>query len=229
MNKTPFLAVALSAMASLAVAGTSGHSFEQRCEREMTPQFAVSLADNGYRIVNNVSSRVLNNRGVRRHAGQLMLGMTAIETQTSVVFDGPALGHAASGRECVAPHISVQLVVPHMLVYVAREFAPESCSYRKVLEHELRHVQLYRAQFPALEARVRAGLAERFGSGPLYARHGAGLATLEKEVDQWLRPFIRREIARMEVAQAAIDTAEESHRLSSACLGELASNLGAAY
>lgn len=229
MNNTSLLALALSTIAGLAAADTPDHSFEQRCEREMKPQFAVSLVDAGHRIVNTVSSRVLNNRSVHHYAGELMLGMTAIETQTSVVFDGPTLGDAESGRECVSPRISVQLLVPRMSVFVAREFSPVSCSYRKILEHELRHVQLYRDQFPRVEARVLAGLAERFGNGPLYARRGAGLDTLENEVDQWLRPFIKREIARMEVAQKAIDTPEESHRLSSACHGELASNLTGRY
>jgi hypothetical protein len=200
--------------------------FEQRCEQEMRPIFELRLRETGYRVDNTVSSRVLNNRSRHHYAGELMLGMTAFEARTEVLFDGPSLADPATGRECVAPRISVDLVFPRMAVFVAREFAPSSCSYRKILEHEMRHVALYRGQFPLLETRLRQGLAARFGDRPLYAAHGAGMAALETEVDTWLRPFIRREIAAMEVAQAAMDTPEETFELSMACRGELAANLG---
>lgn len=230
MKTTLFMTLALAALPGMAAAApTPDLSFEQRCEREMKPRFDVSLTQAGHHIDNTVSSRVLNNRSVHTYAGELMLGMTALETHTSVLVDGPAIGDKASGRECVSPRISVELVVPRMSVYVAREFSPASCSYRKILEHEMRHVELYREQFPAVEARVLAGLAERFRDRPLYARHGAGRAALQAEVDQWLRPFIRSEIARMEVAQAAMDTPEESFRLTGACQGELAANVTGRY
>ena len=134
------------------------------------------------------------------------------------------------GKPCIkGTRISVELVVPRMSVYVAREFSPASCSYRQVLEHEMRHVQLYRDQFPGLANSIRHGLAARFGGKPLYAAHGKGLEALETDVDHWLRPFIKAEIGRMEVAQAKMDTPDESFRLSIACQGELANNLGNRY
>lgn len=230
MKTRSLIALALAALPGIATAANAWElSFEQRCEREMQPRFDVTLSEAGHQVDNTVSSRVLNNKSAHNSAGDFMLGMTALETHTSVLFDGPALADKATGRECVSPRISVELVVPRMSVYVAREFAPTSCSYRAILEHELRHVHLYREQFPQVEARVRAGLAARFGDRPLYAMHGAGRAALQTEVDQWLRPFIRKEIASMEVAQAAIDTPEETFRLYGACQGELASNLTGRY
>lgn len=42
--------------------------------------------------------------------------MTALETHTSVLFDGPAIGDKTCGRECASPRISVELVVPRMSV-----------------------------------------------------------------------------------------------------------------
>ncbi|WP_147373999.1 hypothetical protein [Massilia cavernae] len=227
--KTPLIAALVLAAALPAAARGANPSFEQRCEQEMKPMFEVSLRESGYTVDNTVSSRVLNNRSVHHYAGEQMLGMTALEARTVVSFDGPALADKASGRECVAPRISVALTFPKMSVFVAREFAPASCSYRQVLEHELRHVQLYRDQFPGLVERVRHGLAARFGGKPLYADHGKGLEALEADIDNWLRPFIKAEIGRMEVAQAAMDTPDESFRLSIACNGELANNLGNRY
>ncbi|MCC6072890.1 hypothetical protein ACFSQU_14090 [Massilia sp. GCM10020059] len=230
MKMRSLITLALAALPGMAIATTASEpAFEQRCEREMKPRFDVSLSEAGHQVDNTVSSRVLNNKSVHNSAGDFMIGMTALETHTSVLFDGPTLADKATGRECVSPRISVELLVPRMSVYVAREFAPTSCSYRAILEHEMRHVHLYREQFPQVEARVRAGLAARFGDRPLYATHGAGRAALQAEVDQWLRPFIRKQIAGLEVAQAALDTPEETFRLYGACQGELASNLTGRY
>lgn len=231
MKTTLALALTLSALLAPAAwaASTGPTKFEQRCEREMKPRFTVSLRESGYRIDNSVPSRVLNMRGAHNYAGDLMLGMTSLQARTEVTIDGPSLADQASGRECIAPRISVDLVFPHMSVFVAREFSPNSCSYREVLAHEMRHVQLYRDQFPAVEARVRRGLEARFGDRPLYAAHGKGLAALEAEVDNWLRPFIKAEIGKMELAQANMDTFDESFRLSNSCLGELANNLSRGY
>lgn len=227
--KTALLAALMTALSLPAAAQAGGQTFEQRCEMEMKPSFEVSLRESGYQVDNTVSSRVLNNRSVHHYAGELMLGMTALEARTVVSFDGPALADKATGRECVAPRISVELAFPAMSVFVAREFSPASCSYRQVLDHELRHVQRYRDQFPSLVQSVRHGLAARFGDRPLYAPRGKGLDKLEVDIDTWVRPYIKAEIGRMELAQAAMDTPDESFRMSIACHGELANNLGNRY
>ncbi len=203
--------------------------FQARCEQEMTPKITIEARDYGYRIDNTVSSRVLHNRAMHSYAGDLMLGMTALESRVEVMIDGPALQDGNTGAECVAPRISVALRYLPMNVYIAREFPPSSCSYREILAHELRHVQLYRDHLPKVQALVRSALAQRFAQAPLYARLGEGLAALERQVDTWLRPLIQTELAKVEIYQQAIDTDEESFRLSGACRGELAQNLGHRY
>lgn len=204
-------------------------SFQQRCEREMKPTLQVSLREFGYRIDNTVSSRVLNNRSAHNYAGELMLGMTALQSRAEVTIDAPALQDAGSGRECIAPRISVELSFAPMEVYVAREFSPASCSYRAILEHEMRHVKVYQTHLPRLDALVQAELGRRFGGHPLYAPSGKGIDLLDAYVDTSLRPLIKAELARIEALQAALDTQEETFRISSACRGELALNLGTRY
>ena len=167
------LAAALPAQAMAASAGR-GVPFEQRCEqRDAADLRSQRCARPGYRVDNTVSSRVLNNRSVHHYAGELMLGMTALEARTEVIFDGPALADPATGRECVAPRISVDLVFPRMSVFVAREFAPSSCSYRKILEHEMRHVQLYRDQFPLARNALARGAGGALWRAPAVRRRAA--------------------------------------------------------
>jgi hypothetical protein len=211
-------------------AGATGKTpFQLRCEREMTPTILVEARDYGYRIDNTVSSKVLHNRAMHSYSGDLMLGLTALESRVEVTIDGPALQDRGSDAECIAPRLTVALHYLPMNVYIAREFSPASCSYREILAHEMRHVRLYREHLPKVQALVRTALAQRFPGTPLYAGSGQGLAALERQVDTWLRPLIRAELAKVEIEQKAIDTDEESFRLSGACHGELAQNLGRRY
>lgn len=204
-------------------------SFQQRCERDMKPTLQVSSHEPGYRIDNSVSSRVLNNRSAHAYAGEFMLGMTALQARAEFTIDAPSLQDAPNGRECIAPRVFVELSFPALQVYVAREFSPASCSYREILAHEMRHVQVYRTHLPNIDTLVRAELGRRFAGRPLYAAAGTGIGLLEQYVDTWLRPLIKAELARIEALQAALDTPEETFRISSSCRGELALKLGSRY
>ncbi|MFL6672982.1 MAG: hypothetical protein ACJ8LG_06800 [Massilia sp.] len=225
----PMLAVLLLAPALAGASPAASAVFSLRCEREMKPVFEVSAHLANFQVNNSVSSSVLNTRLLKASASQLALGMTAGTVQSEVMLDGLALLDQGSGLECVSPRISVVLSYNPLQVYVAREFHAQSCSYRAIFEHEMQHVRLYRQHLPLVEQRVREQLAARYRNQPLYAPAGQGLSQLEADVDQWLRPLIREELARIELLQAGLDTPEESFRLSHACLGEVASRVGSSF
>ncbi|MES2150139.1 MAG: hypothetical protein V4508_10130 [Pseudomonadota bacterium] len=200
--------------------------FEQRCESEMKPRLEVVTHEFGFQVLNNLSSGVLNGRGTRSYASELLIGMTALQSRTEIEMDAPGLVDTSRNLECVAPKVRVNLTFPRMDVYVAREFSPGSCSFREILAHEMQHVAIYREQLPRLERLIRARLNERFANRPLYAPNGAGITALEREVDDWLRPMIQTELKIIEDAQMALDTPEEDHRLTHACFGEVSSRMG---
>jgi hypothetical protein len=204
-------------------------SFEQRCEREMLPSFQVSAHRPGFVVHNTVSSSMLNNRGAYNHAGQLLLGMTASSTIAEIDIDGPSLADPAGGRECIAPIVTVQLSYQPLNVYVAREFHPASCSYRVVYAHEMQHVRIYMDHLPRLEQLVRGELVKRYGGRPLYAPRDKGLAVLQEQIDTWLRPLIKEELAKVEAQQVALDDRGETERLSHSCQGEVASLMGSSF
>jgi hypothetical protein len=200
--------------------------FEQRCEQEMQPSIVVTAHRPGYVVHNTVSSRVLNTRGAHNVPGQAMMGLTASSTRAEIYIDGPGLADAASGRECIAPKIQVDLSYQPLDVYVAREFHPASCPYRAVFAHEMQHVQIYADNLPRIEQLVRSELVKRYGGRPLYAPRDKGLATLQEHIDNWLRPLIKAELAKVEVQQLALDSADLAYSLSHTCHGELASLMG---
>ena len=203
--------------------------FEQRCEREMRPSFEVRAYPPGFVVHNTVSSRVLNTRGTFASAGQLLMGMTASSTRAQIDIDGPALSDIESGRECIAPRISIELSYQPLDVYVARELHPSSCSYREVYAHELKHVKIYTDNLPGIEQLVRGELVSRYGGRPLYAPRDQGLTILQSQIDTWLRPLIKAELAKVELQQRALDSRDEVERLSHMCQGEIGSLLGSTF
>lgn len=226
MKTLPALLAGLILMA-VPLAAAAGNSFEARCEADMKPHFVVRTFQADIRIDNTVASRVLNTRSIHAHSSQRMLGLTALQSRVEVAIDGPSLRDPGADRECVAPIIEVDLHYKPMDVFIAREFSPVSCPYRAVLEHEMQHVKIYRDNLPRIKELLEGALATRFGNAPLYARAGMGLDALTDHVDRWLRPLIQAELASVEAAQARLDTAEETSRLSAACWGDLAYRLGA--
>jgi len=213
----------------LAHAAAAPTAFELRCQRDMKPVLEVHAHEAPVVVNNKLSTHVLLTRDSYGRAGQMMLGLTANTTRTEVVFDGPALLDQDAGRECVSPRIRVDLSYEPLHVYVAREFSEASCSYRAIYAHEMQHVELYRTQLPLVGQAVREALERRYGGAPLYAPAGHGLDRLADDVDNWLRPLIRAELASLRVLQRDIDSPEEEFRLSRACQGEAASRLGAMY
>jgi hypothetical protein len=209
------------------VSAASG--FEQRCEQAMRARIKVGATPPNYVLITNLSTRVLNTRGTYASASHFIMGMTASRTHADITVDGPALTDADSARECIAPRIDVLLSFEPLDVYVAREFPPHSCAYREVLKHEMQHVRVYAEQLQRIEALVRSELESRYGGRPLYAPAGQGLRLLQTQVDDWLAPRLRQELAKVEVLQRALDSTDETDKLSHACLGEVAQMMGSSF
>lgn len=224
MRALALIAVAL--LPGLAAASAGDGAFALRCERDMKPRFEVSARALAFDVRNTVSARILNTRSADASAGKLLLGVTSSEHRIEITFDGPALLDASTATECLAPRISVELGFSPMRVDVAREFRGNPCAYAAVYEHEMQHVGVYRTQLPLVQRRVREALEQHYGGKPLFAPAGQGLARLEADVDGWLRPLIKGELERVKLLQAALDSPEETYRLSHACLGGVADAVG---
>jgi hypothetical protein len=200
--------------------------FQIRCEDSISKTLSVLTAQqNGYSIDTHLSYRSLTAMKGGARANTYVLGLTKTESRVAIGLDGPMLQDPVSGYECVAPHITVKLYYAPIVIYVGKEFEQGSCAYDEILAHELRHMKTYLDHLPRAEAAVRAALARRFEARPLYAPRGTARNALAREVDSGWMPYIKAEMARVEVLQAAIDSAEEYARLGRACKGEIQSIL----
>jgi hypothetical protein len=158
--------------------------------------------------------------------GGFVLGLTRTESRVAIQIDGTMLASSDGALECVMPRVAVTLYYLPIVVYVSREFAPDSCAYDEILAHEMRHLKSYLDYLPKVEVRVRDRLAGRFAGKPLYARAGESRMLLQREIDRNWMPYIKAEMGRVERLQAAIDSPREYARLSKVCQGEVQSLIG---
>ncbi len=201
--------------------------FQARCEDTIGKTVTMlSARQNGYSISNTLSYKELTAMQPTRRANAYVLGLTRTESMASVSVDGKMLQDKATNYECITPQISVSLHYRPIVIHVGREFRPGTCSYTEILAHEMRHLNVYLNHLPKVEGLVRAALARRFEARPLYAPAGQARALLEHEIDsQWL-PYMKAEMAKVELLQTAIDSPAEYARLSKVCQGEVQSLIG---
>ena len=112
-----------------------------------------------------------------------------------------------------------------MRIYVGNEFAPGTCAYKEILNHEMRHLQAYKDNLARVQKVVADALNKRFAGQPMYAPSGTAMSALEHEVDANWFNFIRDEFRKGEAVQDKIDSPQEYERLSKACNGEIAAIL----
>ena len=104
-------------------------------------------------------------------------------------------------------------VVPQLL---------QGVPYREIHEHEMRHVRAYQAHLKAIEKTLADALQARFaGTGPWRGPRGETNARLQAELQERWVPFVKREINKVDAAQALIDTPEEYARVAASCGGEI--------
>jgi hypothetical protein len=214
--------VCLSAMLAAPAAQAARTPFQVRCEDDISKTVSVLTAQqNGFSIDNHLSYRSLTAMKGAARANTFVLGLTKTESRVAIALQGPMLEDPASGYECVAPQITVKLFYAPVVIYVGKEFPAGSCAYDEILAHEQRHLQTYMAHLPKVERLVQAALAKRFGDKPLYAPKGTARAALAREIDTGWLPYIKAEMARVEIQQAAIDSPQEYARLGKVCKGEI--------
>ena len=200
-----------------------GHCLADGCDRLAPPSVKLELHDEPISLDTRSSYKTLTLLGPpQARGGQQVLGLTRgtatvrFETRVAAYVD-------PSGRwECASPQITVRYGFSPMTVYVAREFPPGSCAYREIHEHEMRHVRAYQAHLKAIEKTLADALQARFaGTAPWRGPRGETNARLQAELQERWVPFVKREINKVDAAQALIDTPEEYARVAASCGGEV--------
>lgn len=145
-----------------------------------------------------------------------------VDLQTSIAFSSQ---ETLTGRYCLWP-TEVDVTLSYEAhVYIASEYAPQSCRYAVTKQHELRHVaadeDALREFIPRLKKSAEARAAKGYPDGPFDL---AGRDSMKNLVLETFRDGLARDLDKLEAdrsrRQLAIDTRAEYTRLSRACPGE---------
>lgn len=154
--------------------------------------------------------------------GRQILGLTRGTAVVKFETRSPTLRDRNGRWECASPQVRVSYGFSPLTLYVANEFPKGSCAWQEIYDHEQRHVTTYRRHIAELEPSLTDNLQRRFVAGGIW-RGAAGetSATLQRELSERWLPYIKRQIGRVEAAQALIDSPEEYARIAESCQGEV--------
>ncbi|CAJ0773244.1 hypothetical protein [Ralstonia chuxiongensis] len=122
---------------------------------------------------------------------------------------------------CLRPSISVELVLNNFRVTVAREFAPGTCAYNAIREHELRHVAVNRAVLPHAAEVIRKEIESEYGGRLYFGDPDRIAADLQVALTRHWLPRAQSLIELGLQAHEQIDTPREQERMSRVCNGEV--------
>ncbi len=186
----------------------------QRLEENLAVNLTYS-----YKSLNNIASSLLR-------PGRQILGLTRGMAVARYATKIHSLRDPNGRWECASPEITISYGFSPITIYVAREFPDNTCAYREIHTHELRHVDAYRAHAQAIESEIRQTLEQRFASGtPWRGPIGQTQARLQQEMNERWLPYLKRMLEQVESRQALIDTTEEYERVAASCNGEIAKRL----
>lgn len=201
----------------------SGPGWADQCEQLPMPSVTVKRLDTRVTVNTQRGYKVLNHLGsVLARPGSQILGLTRGNAFAHFTSSTPLYVDRSGRWECASPQLTLTLGFSPMTVYVAKEFPEGGCAYKEIYQHELRHVQAYQAHLASIEKDLSEALNRRFATGgPWRGPVGQTRADLQRELDERWLPYIQREFARADEAQALIDTPEEYARVANACNGEI--------
>ena len=147
------------------------------------------------------------------------IGLTLTEQQFSmrVKVDAKRIG---SDRFCgQLSRVDARLGYDKLKVYIARKYRPGSCNYRSILDHENRHVSVFRNTLVKYAPRVERRL-KRFAAslGPVVATSADQAAKiLQQKLQRELKPLIREMDREMDFRNAKLDSPQNYRREQARC------------
>jgi len=205
----------------------AGPCLADQCDELPKPSVTVKRLEEKVSYNTSYSYKTLNNLGAAlAQPGRQVLGLTRGNATASFASKTQSFVDRTGRWECASPQITLTFGFTPVTVYVAREFPPGSCAYKEILDHEMRHLKTYQEHMVSIEKSLAETLTARFVTDkPWRGPAGQAAAQLQKELDERWLPYVQREIAKVDAAQALIDTAEEYERVANACDGEVKKRL----
>jgi hypothetical protein len=152
-----------------------------------------------------------------------VLGVTASNLRASSATHFRHRPIAGEGICLWVDHIDVTLRYEALDIYIASEYAANSCQYQAILGHENKHAAVARAHIDDYVQVIRSVLSSltipKPRSPKLVQSVTAGQAQIQKTVETLLEPVIERLRTNMAAAQQRVDSPAEYRRVEKQCAG----------
>jgi hypothetical protein len=193
------------------------------CDKLPPPSVKLKRLEEPFSLNTTYGYRSLTNLGSEQaKPGHLVLGLTRGNAVVKFETRMPGFIDPSGRWECSSPQLVVTYGFSPMTVYVAREFPEGKCAYTEIYQHELRHVKAYQDHIISLEKELTETMSRWFaGGGPWRGPAGENRERVQQQLEERWMPYIKREIAKVDIAQAKIDTPEEYARVANSCNGEI--------
>ncbi|MCK6391297.1 MAG: hypothetical protein L6Q40_09815 [Azonexus sp.] len=151
-----------------------------------------------------------------------VLGLTIGKAQIRA-SSRSSLRRDPSGQwECATHQITIAYGFQPITLYVGREFPPDSCGFREIHAHEMRHAQIYQEGARRLLDEITASLQARFDNAPpVRVPAGSTSVAVQQELNTRWIPYIQRLLGALESQQRDVDSPEEYARVKASCQGEI--------
>jgi len=196
-------------------------SFETRCEQKL-PKTTVDVVTTPivYATNRDRSYSELTPMSGETRSTVLALGLTTAEISHRASLETAGIEDTKSGRICVRPAIRVELSMTPMTVYVGREVADDPCRAAAILEHEMKHVAVYRQRLDEIGDEVRTALVKTYDNRIFYfSTRAEGQREMEQALTRQLGALLDDDARQIKERQRAVDSPEEYARVAAACGG----------
>lgn len=173
---------------------------------------------------------------IRHELSRAQLGLLAFHGPTNRVLGVTASNLRASSSThyrhrpiegegaCLwVDHIDVTLRYEALDIYIASDYAANSCQYQAILGHENKHAAVARSHLDDYMQVIRSVLSSltipKPRSPKLVQSVTAGQAQIQKTVETLLEPVIERLRTNMAAAQQRVDSPAEYRRVEKQCAG----------
>ena len=167
--------------------------------------------------ITTLSGRRQLSSGIQSHWQPI--GLTLTEHQFSMQIKVRAK-QIAGNRFCgQLSGVDAQLGYDKLEVYIARKYRPGSCHYRSILDHENRHVAVFRDALVKYAPRIKHRL-KRFAASlsPVVATSANQAAKiLRQKLQRELKPLIREMGREMDFRNAKLDSPQNYRREQARC------------
>jgi hypothetical protein len=190
------------------------NSFETACE-ERLPAAKIEVVADPVTYATDLSRSSAELAAKSTHSGsRTLMGLVTADLKSAVSLGGSGIANRDRSRFCMRPAVKVNLAFNPMTLHIARELPEGSCGYRITLEHEQKHIHVYRQYLGDISREIEESLRAELGRKVLYFRAEAeGDAHVEKVLQERIGPYVENAMLQVVHLQRQVDSREEYARL----------------